>query len=111
MPHTLLFFGIGVLAYSFFQGINYTAFSAFEYEIVGPGNVLAATQISLLTAAANAPISYMTLVDGQFYAKHGLPGMFGVDALGSVAMGVLLLLLFRRIGVGKVVETAAFAEG
>jgi PAT family beta-lactamase induction signal transducer AmpG len=98
MPHTLVFFAVGVLAYNFFQGINYTAFSAFEYEIVGPGNVLAATQISLLTAAANAPISYMTLVETHLYTKHGLPGMLGVDAVSSVAMGVVLLMVFRRIG-------------
>jgi MFS transporter, PAT family, beta-lactamase induction signal transducer AmpG len=101
MPHTLLFFAIGVLAYNFFQGINYTAFSAFEYEIVGPGNVLAATQISLLTAAANAPISYMTLAETHVYTKHGLTGMFGVDAAASVAMGVVLLLVFRRIGLRR----------
>jgi hypothetical protein len=110
MPHTLAFFAVGVLAYNFFQGINYTAFSAFEYEIVGPGNVLAATQISLLSAAANAPISYMTLVDGHFYTKHGLPGMLAVDAGASVAMGIVLLLVFRRIGTRRTVGAApAFA--
>jgi PAT family beta-lactamase induction signal transducer AmpG len=98
MPHTLVYFAAGVLAYNFFQGINYTAFSAFEYEIVGPGNVLAATQISLLTAAANAPISYMTLLETHLYTRHGLPGMLGVDAIGSIAVGVILLAVFRRIG-------------
>jgi MFS transporter, PAT family, beta-lactamase induction signal transducer AmpG len=101
LPHTLVFFAAGVLTYNFFQGINYTAFSAFEYEIVGPGNVLAATQISLLTAAANAPISYMTLAETHVYTKHGLPGMLGVDAVGSVATGIILLLVFRKIAVRR----------
>jgi PAT family beta-lactamase induction signal transducer AmpG len=102
MPHTLLFFAMGVLTYNFFQGINYTAFSAFEYEIVGPGNPLAATQIALLTASANLPISYMTAVDGHFYTTHGLPGMLGVDACSSILMGSILLLVFRRIAPRRV---------
>ena len=40
-PHTLVWYATGVLAYNFFQGINYTAFSSFSYEIVGPANPLA----------------------------------------------------------------------
>lgn len=102
MPHTLVYFVIGVLGYNFFQGINYTAFTAFEYEIVGPGNPLASTQIALLTAAVNAPISYMTRIDGHFYGRHGLSGMFAVDGISSIAVGTMLLLLFRRFRVGRV---------
>ncbi len=98
MPRTLVFFAIGVLGYNFFQGINYTAFTAFEFEIVGPGNPLASTQIALLTAASNAPISYMTRIDGHFYGKHGLDGMLAVDALSSLAVGTALLLVLRRMG-------------
>lgn len=101
MPRTLAFFAIGVLAYNFFQGINYTALTAFEFEIVGPGNPLAATQIALLTAASSAPISYMTRVDGHFYGKHGLNGMLAVDALSSLAVGTVLLLVFRAMGLGR----------
>jgi len=97
MPHTIVFYATGVLVYNFFQGINYTAFSSFEYEIVGPGNPLAATQIAVLTAAANLPISYMTKVDGHFNATHGLTGMFAVDAVSSIVVGTALLLVFRRI--------------
>ncbi len=101
MPHTLVFFAIGVLGYNFFQGINYTAFTAFEFEIVGPGNPLAATQIALLTAASNAPISYMTRVDGHFYGRHGLSGMLAVDAVSSILVGTILLLAFRKFAPGK----------
>jgi PAT family beta-lactamase induction signal transducer AmpG len=111
MPHTLAFFAIGVLAYNFFQGINYTAFTAFEFEIVGAGNPLASTQIALLTASANLPISYMTAVDGHFYTRHGLSGMLGVDACSSVAMGIVLLLVFRRIGVGRVEAATVLQVG
>jgi MFS transporter, PAT family, beta-lactamase induction signal transducer AmpG len=102
LPHTLMVFVGGVLVYNFFQGINYTAFSSFSFEIIGPGNPLAGTQIALLAAAANVPISYMTRVDGHFYGRHGLTGMFGVDAVSSIVVGSLLLLLFRRIGLGGV---------
>lgn len=96
MPHLLPYYAAGVLVYNFFQGINYTAFSSFTYEIVGPGNPLAATQIALLTAAANAPVSYMTLVDGHFYTTHGVTGMLVVDAASSIVVGTILLILFQR---------------
>jgi len=97
-PHTLEFFIAGVLAYNFFQGINYTAFSGLCYEIVGPENPLAATQMSLLAAAVNLPISYMTAVDGHFHTTRGLSGMLAVDGLTSILVGTLLLLVFRRLG-------------
>ncbi len=98
LPHLLPFYAGGVLVYNFFQGINYTAFTAFEYEIVGPANPLSSTQIALLTAAANTPISYMTVIEGRVYAGHGLGGMLAVDGLSSIALGTVLLLLFRRMG-------------
>lgn len=97
MPHLLPYYAAGVLAYNFFQGINYTAFSSFSFEIVGPSNPLSSTQIALLTAAANAPISYMTVVDGHFYTAHGLTGMFAIDAISSLVVGTILLLVFRRV--------------
>ena len=50
-PHTLLFYAAGVLMYDFFTGINYTAFTSLEYEIVGSGNPLASTQFALLSAS------------------------------------------------------------
>jgi PAT family beta-lactamase induction signal transducer AmpG len=110
MPHTLGFYAAGVLAYNFFQGINYTAFTAFELEIVGPGNPLASTQIALLTAASNLPISYMTAVDGRFHTTHGLSGMLAVDGLSSIVVGSLLLWVFRRLGLGRKQPSAELAD-
>jgi hypothetical protein len=95
-PHTLAWYAAGVLAYNFFQGINYTAFLALCFEIVGPGNPLSSTQIALLTAAANLPISYMTAIDGHFHTAHGLSGMLAIDAVSSLVVGTVLLLVFRR---------------
>jgi MFS transporter, PAT family, beta-lactamase induction signal transducer AmpG len=97
-PHTLVWFVAGVLAYNFFQGINYTAFSALTYQIVGRDNPLAGTQMALLAAAANLPISYMTAVDGHVHTAHGLNGMLAVDAASSVVVGTVLLLVFRTKG-------------
>jgi PAT family beta-lactamase induction signal transducer AmpG len=100
-PHTLTFFAAGVLMYNFFQGINYTAFSSLCFEIVGPGNPLAGTQMALLAAAANLPISYMTAVDGHFHTAHGLTGMLAVDAVSSILVGTTLLLVFHNMGIGR----------
>lgn len=100
-PHTLTFFAAGVLTYNFFQGINYTAFTALEFEIVGASNPLSSTQIALLTACSNLPISYMTAVDGHFHTAHGLGGMLAVDAISSLLVGTVLLLVFHRIGLGR----------
>jgi hypothetical protein len=97
-PRTLVAFAIGVLGYNFCQGVNYTAFSALEYEIVGPANPLAATQIGLLTASANLPISYMTALAGRVYSAHGLNGMLAVDAGMSVLTGTVLLIILSRLG-------------
>ena len=96
-PHTLVMFVVGVLGYNFSQGMNYTAFSSLTFEIVGPGNPLAATQMGLLTASANLPISYMTAVDGRVYAAHGLTGMLAVDAGMSVLAGIALLIVLSRL--------------
>jgi hypothetical protein len=109
-PHTLLFFAVGVLVYDFFTGINYTAFTSLEYEIVGSRNPLASTQFALLSASANLPISYMTAVDGHFHTTHGLAGMLAVDAVSSIVVGTGLLVAFHRIAMrkrGKVVPVLA----
>jgi len=109
-PHLLPWFAAGVLAYTFCQGINYTAFSALCYEIVGPGNPLASTQMALLAASANLPISYMTAVDGHFHTTHGLAGMLAADAAMSAAVGTLLLVIFHRMGhLGRKAEVALAA--
>ncbi len=110
MPHTLAFFAAGLLVYNFFQGINYTAMTSLSLEIVGPGNPLASTQIALLTAASNLPISYMTAVDGHFHTAHGLSGMLAVDGLSSVVVGTTLLLIFRRFRVGRARPEPALAR-
>ena len=101
LPHTLGWYAGGVLVYNLFQGINYTAFSSFCYEIVGPANPLAATQMSLLAAAANLPISYMTAIEGRVHTALGLRGMLATDAISTLIVGTTLLLVLRRFGTGR----------
>lgn len=96
LPHTLAFFAAGVLTYVFFQGINYTACSSLCYEIVGPANPLASTQIAVLSAAVNVPITYMTAVDGHFHTTHGVTGMLLIDSGCSIVVGTLLLLSLNK---------------
>jgi MFS transporter, PAT family, beta-lactamase induction signal transducer AmpG len=98
-PHTLGWYAAGVLAYNFSQGVSYTAFSAFCYEIVGPANRLAGTQMSLLAAAANLPISYMTAIEGQVHTRVGLNAMLATDAVSTLIVGTTLLLALRRVRV------------
>lgn len=97
-PHTMEWFAAGVLAYNFFQGVNYTAFMSFCFDIVGNRNPLSSTQMALLAAAANAPISYMTAIDGHFHTLYGLKGMLLVDAGSSLIVGAVLLWIVARGG-------------
>ncbi len=106
-PHTLGWYAGGVLAYNLFQGINYTAFSSFCYEIVGPANPLAGTQMALLAAAANLPISYMTAIEGRVHAARGLSGMLATDAVSTLMVGTTLLLVLRHTRLGDARRTEA----
>ena len=111
VPHTLVWFAIGVLAYNFFQGVNYTALMSFCFEIVGPRNPLSSTQMALLSAAANAPISYMTAVDGHFHTAHGLTGMLLVDSGSSIVVGTVLLVWLNRRRTQRSADPSTLAPG
>ena len=101
-PHVFAWYAAGVLAYSFFQGISYTAFSSFCYEIVGAANPLAGTQMALLAAAANLPISYMTAIEGHAHSRFGLNGMLATDAVSTLIVGTTVLFALRHTRLGRV---------
>jgi len=92
-PHTMGIFAVGLLAYNFFQGFNYTALTALELEIIGPGNALAGTMMAVLTASSNVPISSMTKVDSWVHDRWGLRAMLFTDA-GAAVLAVVVLLPF-----------------
>ncbi|HKO17604.1 MAG TPA: hypothetical protein VJU82_01835, partial [Acidobacteriaceae bacterium] len=111
LTHTVAFFAAGVLTYVFFQGINYTACSSLCYEIVGPANPLASTQIAVLSAAVNVPITYMTAVDGHFHTTHGVTGMLLVDSGCSIVIGTLLLMVLNRRRIQPSHDPSSLAPG
>ena len=90
LPHTVAIFAIGVLVYNFFQGFNYTAFTALELEIIGPNNALAGTMFAVLNASYNAPLSAMTKLDGYVHDRFGLRSMMFTDG-GAALLAVVLL--------------------
>ena len=93
LPHTAAIYAVGVLAYNFFQGFNYTSFVALELEIVGPRNAVSGTMMAMLTASANVPISTMTWLDGHIHDTHGLRAMLFVDAASAAVTAAILLLI------------------
>lgn len=92
-PKTLLAYALGLLAYNFFQGFNYTSFTALEMEIIGPKNALSGTMMAVLTASGNIPISSMTKLDSWAHDAHGLNAMLYVDGGAALAAMVVLLLI------------------
>ncbi len=118
-PATPATFVAGSLAYSFFNGISFTAFYAFVFDMIGKGPG-AATKLALFISASNQASTYVTWLDGKGYdwAKAwlaprpwaGRAGMLGMDA-GSTFAGIALLgamlLLVRKLGAERPAEVAA----
>jgi hypothetical protein len=103
-------FTIGCLAYAFANGLCFSAFYAFVFEMVGNGQG-ATTKIALFISASNQAINYVTWLDGKSYdwgkswwAPHawaGRAGMLGMDALstfvGIAVLGVMMVVV-KRLG-------------
>ena len=104
LPPSALSFAGAVLAYNFLQGVNYTAYAALCFRLVGRQNPLAATQFSLLFCATCLPISYMTWIDGRGYAAFGLRGLLATDALSSLLFGTALLLVVTLLQLRRAVK-------
>lgn len=76
-----------VMLYAFITGLTYAGFSAVVLEAIGLG--AAATKYSLFASLSNAPIAYMTLVNGWAHTQWGAGGMLLTEAAFGVA-GVLV---------------------
>lgn len=99
-PHTAAMFAAGMLFYNLMAGVNYTAFSALVFQIVGRDNPLSATQYSLCTAAANLAIAGAVFLDGRGGGHGDARGSLVVDALLSLVLGAVVLGLVWRFGGG-----------
>ena len=74
--------------YAVITGLTYAGFTAFVLEAIGTG--AAATKYNVFASLSNAPIYYMTLIDGWAYTRRGAAGMLNTEA----AICILGMLLF-----------------
>lgn len=96
VPHVSWTFGLAFMGENFFQSAAAATALAIIFEVIGPGNPLAATTFALLCAAVDLPVDYMEFVDARGYHWHGITGAFLADALLSGSACALLAIAFRR---------------
>ncbi len=95
IPRTPLTYSCGVLAYVFFGGVAYAAFSAVVLFAIGRG--AASTKYATLSSLGNLPVVYMTAADGWAHDWFGTSWMLAVDALSAVACIAIALFVLRKI--------------
>jgi MFS transporter, PAT family, beta-lactamase induction signal transducer AmpG len=100
-PHTEMMYIILTSLYAFTIGLSYAGFSAFVFEAIGKG--AAATKYTVYASLSNAPIYYMTLVDGWAHTHYGPAGMLNTEAAFAVLGIVLFIGLLKFANARKVV--------
>jgi predicted MFS family arabinose efflux permease len=91
-PHT---FEVGVLAYAFFNGVAYAAFSAVVLFAIGRG--AASTKYATLSSFGNIPVVYMTAFNGWVHDRFGTAWMLHGEALLALGCIVLALAVLRKL--------------
>jgi predicted MFS family arabinose efflux permease len=112
-PQTEATFVIGASLYLITMGLSFATYQALTLELVGPAGRSASTRQSLYAAAGNAPVMYMTWLDGQGYRSFGTRGLLGTDALSNLVAATLVLILVRKSLFPKnsvLATTAALSE-
>ena len=110
-PHTEMMYIIWTSVYAFGVGLSYAGFSAFVFEAIGKG--AAATKFTVYASLSNAPIYYMTLIDGWAHTHYGPAGMLNTEAAFGVLGIVLFILLLAFVNRRKkimVMETSITFE-
>jgi MFS family permease len=91
-PRTEPMFIFWTCLYSVITGLTFAGFTAFVLEAMGTG--AAATKYNAFASLSNAPIYYMTVLDGWAYTRWGPRGMLNTEAafclLGMVAFFAVL---------------------
>ena len=87
-PRTQPMYIFWTCLYAVITGLTYAGFTAFVLEAIGTG--AAATKYNVFASLSNAPIYYMTLIDGWAYTRRGAAGMLNTEA----AICILGMLLF-----------------
>ena len=96
LPRAPWTFGVVFTGEIIFQALAFTAAFGIAFQIIGPGNPLAATLFTLLIASMNLPIIYNGILDGWGYDRGGLVGSFVMDAGLRLAACILLAVGLRR---------------
>jgi predicted MFS family arabinose efflux permease len=87
-PRTQAMYILFTSLYSVITGLTYAGFTAFVLEAMGTG--AAATKYNVFASLSNAPIYYMTLIDGWAHTRWGAGGMLNTEA----AICLLGMILF-----------------
>jgi len=88
-PHTELMYVAWTSLYAFSLGLCYAGFSAFVFEAIGKG--AAATKYTVYASLSNAPIYYMTIVDGWAQTRWHSDGMLYTEATCGI-LGIVFFL-------------------
>lgn len=100
LHHSPAVFAAGALSYAFGNGMAFAAFNALALQLVGDEPHTAGTRFTFFCAAANAPIAYVTWLDGQGARVWGVNGLLGVDVAstmaGIIGLGFLLRFSFSK---------------
>ena len=97
LPRVPASFAIVLIAENLFQCLAITACTAITFETIGQNNPLASTTFCFLGSAYGVPISYMLYVDAFGYARKGISGALGIDAVTGIAASVLLGLMLYSL--------------
>ncbi len=95
IPRTPATYSLGVLAYAFFGGMAYAAFSALVLFAIGRG--AASTKYATLSSLGNIPVVYMTALNGWVHDRFGTAWMLQCDALSGAICIVIALLVLQKI--------------
>lgn len=90
-PRTEPMFIFWTCLYAVITGLTFAGFTAFVLEAMGTG--AAATKYNVFASLSNAPIYYMTVLDGWAYTRWGAHGMLNTEA----ALGLLGMVLFFAV--------------
>ncbi len=90
-PRSELMFILFTCFYAFILGFCYAAFGAVVLEAIGKG--AAATKYNLFAGIANAPIIYLTLIDGWAHQNGGTNGFLLAEGLVPIAGTCVFILV------------------
>jgi PAT family beta-lactamase induction signal transducer AmpG len=111
LPRTPATFALALIGENVFQALAITASTAIAFETIGRSNPLAATNYCLMVSAFNIANTYMLVVDGWGYSRHGVAGGYAADAVLSLAASLLLaalLIWLARRGKAASLKRAIF---